>query len=346
MHSIRSLSLLFAVFFVNPTLHAEELAANNVDDTGFESSGLFRGVGYSGSPDFTNEAVGQEFSPSISGKLTTLVASVELREGGEPLEVSVYTAVLPGVPNVLLGSTVVPESEVDGAPFNTFDLSNLNIELRQRSRYIVTFRTATAIAGSIRYKASLVALNENSFGFPSIFSRDGGENWEIVPPEWRPAPEIGVMVFVDTGVPQEPVEVAIDVDPTSTENQINLKTKNPKPLDVAMLGSSSFDALTTLPATALLGDPILTDPVEGLRLPASPTDFRYDDVNGDGHPDVVFTFLVSDLKLLGAIDELTSELLLSVEVDANGSLAFGLDGVNQKGDGGGKGNGIGNGKNK
>jgi|GEM_PF-5792664 len=35
----------------------------------------------------------------------------------------------------------------------------------------------------------------------------------------------------------EPQEVAIDVDPSSTKNKLNLNTKHPKPLDVAIYGA-------------------------------------------------------------------------------------------------------------
>jgi hypothetical protein len=147
-----------------------------------------------------------------------------------------------------------------------------------------------------------------------------------------------------TFVVPPPREAVIDVDPSSTDNQVKLKGKL-KPLYVALLGENDLNLEKALdPNSALLGDPILTDPDFGTGLPVPAVSHSVEDVNGDTIPDVVFEFDLEEMLLFGAIDGSSVELLLTTQL-YNGGLVYGVDAINQS-NGGGKGNGKGNGKKK
>lgn len=137
------------------------------------------------------------------------------------------------------------------------------------------------------------------------------------------------------GPPPPPREVAIDVIPTSGDNEINLKPKKPKPLDVAVLGAADFDVLTIVPETVVLGDPELTDPETGSGQKVAPTAVYQADVNSDGRLDLLLRFDVLDLKDFGAIDSLSTLLVLEAYLDNQG-LVFGSDAVSIAGGGGKK----------
>lgn len=125
-------------------------------------------------------------------------------------------------------------------------------------------------------------------------------------------------------------EVAIDVDPSSAKNKLNLNTKHPKPLDVAVFGAEDFDVQDIVADTVELGDPVLTDPETGLGQKVAPTSFTYEDVNGDGMQDLLLIFDLRDLQELGAIDYLTKSLEFQALLGNNG-VVFGSDMVSISG---------------
>lgn len=78
------------------------------------------------------------------------------------------------------------------------------------------------------------------------------------------------------------LDVAIDVRPGSSENPIHPGSRGVVP--VAVLGSPEFDVAEVDPGTLLLG-------VDG--APAEPRSLHEEDVNGDGWPDLVGHYRVS-----------------------------------------------------
>ncbi|QDU37239.1 hypothetical protein Mal4_15490 [Maioricimonas rarisocia] len=324
-------------------VRADEITATNMDETGYNHTGWAYSVGYR-NPDlgYTNEVPGQEFLAQVSGTLTTLTATVDRFVGREPLQVSVFTATA-NRPDILLGTVSVPETEVAGSgdpdwPMTTVDFSALGIPLVAGESYIVTFKTSTALFQSARYRALQTQINVNSFGQPPIVSKDGGATWF----DSRVDPEVGLIVCV-ASAPPEPQEVVVDVVPGSDANRVKLNGRKLKPLEVAVLGDADLDVYDILPETALLGDPVLTDPDTGSGIPVGPTTFSYGDVDGDGDDDLLLEFDLAEMQLAGAIDSASTVLLLEAEL-GNGGLVYGLDGVSIKGGGKGKGNGKGNGK--
>jgi len=137
------------------------------------------------------------------------------------------------------------------------------------------------------------------------------------------------------GPPPPPREVAIDVIPTSQNNEINLKDKKPKPLDVAVFGSADFDVTAVVPETIILGDPELTDPETGPGQKVAPSDVYELDVNRDGRLDLLLRFDLRDLKDFGAIGSSSTSLEFQALLDNQG-LVFGSDDVSISG---GKGKG-------
>lgn len=123
-----------------------------------------------------------------------------------------------------------------------------------------------------------------------------------------------------------PQEVAIDIDPSSTISKLNLSSKKPKPLEVAVFGSASFQVVDVAPATIRLGDPLLTDPVTGAGLKSSPIAIDYSDLDGDGNLDLLLTFDVRDLQNDGAIDPSSTSLELQALLE-NGRVVLGSDTV-------------------
>ena len=205
-HRFRSLTVgaAFVAYLAlaAPTLAVELLAGDNMDG-GYVGSGIFHGVGYTNNATVSNEATGQRFRVGVSGQLTRLEATVERFRGGEPLVVSIHQdrpTVSGFVPGARLGSLTVPEVQVGDdvvSGLSRFDLSPLGLDLLAGGSYIVTFKTSTALFQDVRYRALSTELNANSFGYPSLFSRDG-VNWEQ-----STVAEIGLRMYVDA-VPEPP----------------------------------------------------------------------------------------------------------------------------------------------
>lgn len=334
--------LLGLAALASTAARADEIAAVNIDGGWVGINGWAWYVGYSNaSLGYTNEAAAQEFVVSQSGTLTTITASVDKFSGGAPLLVSVYTAVNRR-PGVLLGSAAIPEGQVNGFnvnghPLNTFDLSSLGIPLVAGQNYIVTF--TVAIPGAVRYRAILNAPNINSFGIPSMYSKNGGATWLTSP---TVTPEIGLVVSVIVPSPPPPpvtFEVAIDVVPGTTDNFVNLNSKKSKPVPVAVFGEADFSVDEILPASIVLGDPTLIAGGDG--VPVTPYAISVEDVDGDGIDDLLLQFDTVELKTAGAIDSASTELRLEADL-ANGDSIFGSDSVaTSQPKGGGKGNGGG-----
>ena len=94
-------------------------------------------------------------------------------------------------------------------------------------------------------------------------------------PDWQPLPTISV---------------EIDIQPGSFPNSINLRNKGVVP--VAILGTSDFNV-----------DDVDVSTVEFAG--ASPVRFSFEDVNLDGHVDLVFHFRTQDLQLTSSDTEAT-----------------------------------------
>lgn len=317
---------------------AEIVSTTNMDANGFQSTGTNVGVGYRSSDGaWTNEAAAQEFFPEVGGTLSSITVTLDKFSGGEPLHVSIYTSDL-GVPGVHLGTVTVPESQIstwrDSTwQLNTFDLSSLAISLDPNQSYVVVFRTDTALYQNVRYRALRTQVNANSYGAPALYSRDGNA-WNV---SSSPA-ELGLIVRVSETTPL-PVEVVIDVVPGSDANKIGLNGKNPKPFTVALLSDAGFDAAEVDPSSALIGDPVLTDPTNGSGLPAPAFNFAYADIDVDGDTDLLLEFDTGLLLDLGGINGASTQLLLEASL-RNGGTAFGVDAINVNSKrGGGKGNG-------
>jgi hypothetical protein len=321
-------------------LPAQEIVSTtNMDANGFQSSGTHVGIGYRSSDNvWTNEAAAQEFFPEVGGTLSSITATVDPTYGGEPLQVSIYTSRL-GFPGVHLGTVTVPESDISkwsgdsSWQLNTFDLSGLEIALDPNQSYVVVFRTDTALLSS-RYRAIRTLVNASSYGKTALISPDG-TTWNAAPF----ADELGLIVRVRETPPPPPVEVAIDVVPGSDANEVNLKSKKPKPLYVAVFGAADFDALAVLPETIELGDPLLTDPELGTGQKVAPASTEIADVDADGAPDLLLTFDLLELQAFGAIDSSSTSLAFQALLDNQG-IVFGSDAVTISG-GGNKGNGKG-----
>jgi len=92
------------------------------------------------------------------------------------------------------------------------------------------------------------------------------------------------------------IQVAIDIQPNTNENTINLKSKGVVP--VAILGSSEFDATTVDFFSVLFGP--------GEAQVAHKKPHSHEDVNGDGYLDTILHF---DISNIGATEG-TTELCL------------------------------------
>lgn len=335
--------LLGLAVFLTPAARADEIAAVNMDGGWVGINGWAWYVGYTDlSYGIQNEAAAQEFIVSKSGALTTITASVDKFYGGDPLIVSVFTAVNRR-PGVLLGRVAVPDSQVNSfttTPLNTFDLSSQGIQLTAGAHYIVTFTVAKS--GAVRYRAILNAPNINSFGIPNLRSTDGGITWATYA---NVTPEVGLVVSVATPPPPPPpitFKVAIDVIPGSTDNFVNLTSRKPAPLPVAVFGSNEFDVNRVVINSLYLGDPTLTDPNTGDGYPVPPVSVKVGDVNGDGLDDLQLTFDVTQMKAFGAINTVSTQLRLDAKVRKADypeilDSAYGFDAVStNKGKGGNK----------
>jgi hypothetical protein len=105
-------------------------------------------------------------------------------------------------------------------------------------------------------------------------------------------------------------EVSIDIKPGSDVNSINLKSKGVVP--VAILTTEDFDALDV-------------DPESVIFAGAPPVRWHIEDVDGDGHDDMLLQFNTQELTDLSPED--TDALLTGTTLD--GTIAFfGVDTVN------------------
>lgn len=147
------------------------------------------------------------------------------------------------------------------------------------------------------------------------------------------APDGGTITTGETitDQPPEPVDVEVDVKPGSDSNPVNLKSngrsqgKSPRAggvLPVAILTTEDYDATVVEVDTVLLGD-------AGLPSAVSPVGSSIEDVDGDGDDDVLLLFSILDLTLSSAIDDETTELLLTGE-DADEAAISGVDSVTIK----------------
>lgn len=118
--------------------------------------------------------------------------------------------------------------------------------------------------------------------------------------------------------------VTIDVDTKSADNKINLNTKNPKPLEVAVFGAANFDVRAVVPETIELGDPTLT--LTGAGQNIAPKTIKLTDVNRDGRLDLLLTFDLLDLQDFGAIDFSSTSLEFQALLN-NQSVVYGDDAV-------------------
>jgi hypothetical protein len=173
-------------------------------------SSFFIGVGFAGNTSngvFTNEAPAQEFTAQTSGRVTTIVATVDSFDpGGVSLDVAVR-ANAGGTPGAVLGSALFTPGQVSSNGFSspsTFDLTAANINLVSGQTYFVTFTVDTPDPGSVRYRALLLNSNPNFFGFQPLFSKDGGATWG---PEGVPN-ELGLTISGTNAVP-EPCSLAL-----------------------------------------------------------------------------------------------------------------------------------------
>lgn len=321
---MKSIIVAFLAVLISNSVHAE-IVANNLAEEGFVSTGWATSIGYSNpSNGYTNEGAGQEFIPSETSILTTISATVSPFIGGQPLIVSLYTANA-GSPSLFVGSIQVPEEDISGT-FNIFDFSHLNILLIKNQPYIVTFTVSNPVGITTSYRAHLTAANENSFGIRSLISKDSF-NWAPLNVD----PEIGLIVEANLLTPP-PLEISIKI----LTAKVNLKSKNPKPLEVAVLGSESLDVNQIEVGRILFGDPVLTDPELGIGTPVFYDSVAYEDINGDGVLDLVVTFSVAEMKALDAIDQQSTDMLLEARL-SNGRMIYGSAPVTLNGVGKAKG---------
>lgn len=316
------LAIVSVVALFQPiVLRADVVTATNIPDSGFAHNrnawAIYIGYYYSGY--YSNCAAAQEFVPEISGKLTTLVAGIDRLQGSQFLKVSIFTAAA-NRPVAHLGTIEVHPYDVcidtdSHWPLTTMDFSSSNVELVAGQHYMAVFWVANG--GPVDFRAILVETSDNSFGLPPLVSPDGGVTWQDhVPGTYQP--EIGLIVSVGPSqIP--PLSVPIDVDPASAKNVVNLTAKNPKPLEVAVLGTATFDVRWIVPSTIALGDPQLTEAV-------APIAYSIGNVNRDRIPDLILKFSVSEMKSAGAIN-FTSTSLLFTAIRSNGGAVFGSDAI-------------------
>lgn len=299
-------ALLFSVMSPAAAV-AETLVATNMNPDWEGINGWAWYIGYSGSDGYTNEAAGQEFVASGTGRLTTLEASVDKFAGGAPLVITFHEAIA-NRPGAVLGSvTIAPEyvgrwaSDIP-TPINTFAVAEANVFVEAGRNYFVTF--TTPLAGDVRYRAILTAPNANSFGYRALYSKDGGATW-IYP---TITPEIGMRLYAE----EITHPVAIDVRTDSKKNQVRLGKRNPKPLAVDLFGSSTVAAEEVLVVLLELADPAIAG-----GTGTAPRDAQLRDLNGDGYMDLALTFDLGELEANGSIDA------NSIALELRGLLASG-----------------------
>lgn len=125
---------------------------------------------------YTNEAAGQRFTATVSGKLSTILASIdEFNAQGVPLIVKFHTAD-GNLPGPVLGSLTIDDNNVypnfraDFNELSLFDFTSQNISIVAGQSYVVTFEVATP--GEVRYRALLKTSGADDFGTNSLFSAD------------------------------------------------------------------------------------------------------------------------------------------------------------------------------
>ncbi len=130
-------------------------------------------------------------------------------------------------------------------------------------------------------------------------------------------PEAGTIIGEQTiTVTVKPIPVDIDIKPGSDPNSINIGEKGLLP--VAILGSNTFDVADIDPSTIELGGASLAS-----RGSAKAPKMAYslEDVDGDGHIDLIAFFSVTDLVEVGVLTDTTVELILTAELYSGPSIA-------------------------
>jgi hypothetical protein len=120
--------------------------------------------------------------------------------------------------------------------------------------------------------------------------------------------------------------VTIDVKPGSYPNAININIKSKSTVPVAVLGSASFDVNDVLADTVRFGP--MHDPGGMHQHNAGATALRYapEDVNADGHMDLVFHFTAAETGL----DAEDTQACLHGTLVADGQHFCGHDSVKVK----------------
>jgi len=104
----------------------------------------------------------------------------------------------------------------------------------------------------------------------------------------------------------EPSTLEIDIKPGSDPNSVNLNSRGVLP--VALLGTNEFDIMDVVIESLLFGDPALID-VGG--SPVAPIRYSYEDVTGDGLPDLSMKFKIPAMIDNEVLGTLTTEGLLT-----------------------------------
>ena len=93
-----------------------------------------------------------------------------------------------------------------------------------------------------------------------------------------------------------------------------------------MFSAGDFDVLDVVPETIRLGDPVLTESESGSGEKVAPSDFDYEDVDGDGLLDLLLTFDLGSLQGAAAIDWSSATLEFNALLN-NMRVVFGSDSV-------------------
>ncbi|UCB42133.1 MAG: hypothetical protein JSV77_06590 [Dehalococcoidales bacterium] len=118
-----------------------------------------------------------------------------------------------------------------------------------------------------------------------------------------------------------PIEVEIDIKPSSDPNSINMHSHGVLP--IAILGAADFDVYTINPETANI-DGIGVTTRGSAKSPKLA--ISYEDVNGDGLLDLIMFFNVQELVENDVLTEETTELMLQAETN-DGVPIWGIDSV-------------------
>lgn len=170
---------------------ADTIAADNLGGR-VVSSGYFIGVGYT-AEGWANEAAAQEFVAGVSGRVSTLLATVDRWQAGDvPLKIAIHGKAA-GTVGARLGQVAIPSSAVpQGLAAHSFDLSSAAIDLTAGHSYYAVFTADTPVYQSLRYRALRAANPSMLFGLPPMYSTDMGGSWNYSPS----SAEIGLTVNV------------------------------------------------------------------------------------------------------------------------------------------------------